>query len=115
MKLAEIVKEVQKLDEMAQQRLLTFLQTSLAHSIHGKEPLLKEIAEGKNKKGFVCPHCQNKNVVRFGTYKTKVGSNVVVRQRYKCNDCSKTFIDLTNTPLNKTRMEKWKVKHTTLA
>ncbi len=108
MKLADIIREVQNLDEIIQQRLLSFLQTSLEHSLQGNEPLLKEIAERKNEQGFSCPHCQNTNAVRFGKYTVKVGNKTVIRQRYKCKDCSKTFTDLTKTPLNRTRkLDKW--------
>ncbi|CRK85102.1 insertion element protein [Neobacillus massiliamazoniensis] len=108
MKLADIILEVQNLDDMTQQRLFSYLQNALEVSIHSKEPLIKEIAERKNEKGFSCPHCQVNNEVRFGKYQTKVGSKSVTRQRYKCKNCSKTFTDLTNTPLNRTRkLDKW--------
>lgn len=64
------------------------------------EPVIKELRETKFKEGFSCPHCNSKEVVRCGKNKG--------RQRYKCKDCGKTSIDLTNTPLNRTRYpEKW--------
>ncbi len=108
MKLVDIIREVQKLDDMSQQRLLSYLQNALEHTINGKEPLLAEIAERKSEKGFSCSHCHNTNAVRFGKYQTTVGTKTVIRQRYKCKDCSKTFTDLTNTPLNRTRkLDKW--------
>jgi hypothetical protein len=43
MKLAEIVNEIQQLDEMTQQRLLAYLQSSIGNVIYGKEPITKEI------------------------------------------------------------------------
>jgi transposase-like protein/IS1 family transposase len=108
MNLAEIVNEIQQLDEMTQQRLLAYLQSSIGNVIYGKEPITKEIKERKNEKGFVCPHCQSTQVVRFGKYTIKSSVKVIEKQRYKCKSCTKTFTDLSNTPLNRTRkMDKW--------
>jgi len=36
-----------------------------------------------------CPHCKSKNTVKFG----QMGG----KQRYRCKDCSKTFVETTNT------------------
>lgn len=108
MKLADIVREINNLDEMSQQRLLAYLQTSVGQSINAKDPIIKEIAKRKNEKGFVCPHCQSTNSVRFGKYTVKNGNKTVQKQRYNCKACSKTFTDLTNTPLFRTRkIDKW--------
>jgi len=61
---------------------------------------IKELRETKFSKGFSCPHCHSQYVIRHGTYNS--------RQRYKCKDCSKTFSDLTNTPLKRTHYpNKW--------
>lgn len=37
MKLTDIIREVQNLDDMTQQRLLSYLQNALEVSIHSKE------------------------------------------------------------------------------
>jgi transposase-like protein len=108
MKLTDIIREINNLDVMSQQRLLAHLQTSFGQSIHSEEPLIKEIAERKNERGFVCPHCQSTTAVRFGKYDVKNGAKTVQKQRYKCKECSRTFTDLTNTPLFRTRkIDKW--------
>lgn len=46
--------------------------------------------------GRFCPHCNSKNVVRFG--KTKQGT-----QRYCCKDCGKTFTATTGTLFSHSR------------
>jgi transposase-like protein len=108
MKLAQIVNEIQQLDEMSQQRLLAYLQTSIGSVIYGKGTITNEIKERKNEKGFVCPHCHSSQVIRFGKYTVKSSIKVIEKQRYKCKACFKTFTDLTNTPLNRIRkMDKW--------
>lgn len=47
-----------------------------------------------------CPHCSSPLVKKFGSFHG--------RQKYKCGICGKTFTQLTNTPIAKTRYpEKW--------
>lgn len=46
--------------------------------------------------GRFCPHCNSRNVVRFG--KTKQGT-----QRYRCKDCGKTFTATTGTLFSHSR------------
>src|ERR1700710_1101354 len=49
---------------------------------------------------FGCPHCDNRNVVRWGQ-----ASDL---PRYRCKACLRTFNALTKTPLAKLRMkDKW--------
>ena len=43
-----------------------------------------------------CPHCSSIRIVRFGFTKNK-------SQRFKCNDCNKTFSTFTDTPLSYTK------------
>ena len=57
--------------------------------------LINEMRETRFKDGFECPHCTSEHIVRFGKYKG--------RQRYKCKACCKTFSDMTNTVLYRTR------------
>lgn len=69
-----------------------------ASSVGGR--LIDEMRETRFKEGFECPHCTSVQVVRFGKYNG--------RQRYKCKACYKTFNDLTNTILYRTRKgNKW--------
>lgn len=62
--------------------------------------LIDEMRETRFKEGFECPHCKSEFVVRFGKY--------IGRQRYKCKCCRKTFSDMTNTPLYRSRKgDEW--------
>ena len=36
-----------------------------------------------------CPHCQSESIKKFGKVKTRKQSKKI--QRFKCNDCKKTF------------------------
>ena len=47
------------------------------------------------KNELICPYCKSKNHIRWGKRSDM--------QRYKCNDCNKTFNSLTKTPLAKLR------------
>lgn len=61
---------------------------------------LTEIRESRFSKGVHCPHCNGAKIKRHGLYRG--------RQRYKCNECGKTFNDLTNSPMAGTHyLNKW--------
>lgn len=49
-----------------------------------------DVAEKRFAQGRFCPHCQGRHIVRFGH--TPQGA-----QRYRCNDCGKTFTATTKT------------------
>jgi len=92
--------DINNLTDEQKEQLIIALQASLSKSKHGKSTLINEIRESKFKKGFACPICGSISVVHNGTHNG--------RQRYLCKDCHKTFGDLTNTPLNRTKFpEKW--------
>lgn len=62
--------------------------------------LLKTIREARFASGMACVHCGSTSVKRNGKYRS--------RQRYLCNDCGKSFNDMTNTPFSGSRYpEKW--------
>ena len=62
--------------------------------------LLKIIREDRFTSGLGCVHCGSTSVKRNGKYRS--------RQRYLCNDCGKSFNDMTNTPFSGSRYpEKW--------
>jgi len=62
--------------------------------------LLKSIREARFASGLGCVHCGSTSVKRNGKYRS--------RQRYLCNDCGKSFNDMTNTPFSGSRYpEKW--------
>ena len=107
MTLKEIIAAINKLNAVEQHRLKEFFINSLT-SLSVNEPVFQEVTERKNKDGYNCTHCGSKQVVRFGKYKVKLGLKELERQRYRCKDCSKTFTDVTATPLYRThKPEKW--------
>jgi transposase-like protein len=58
------------------------------------------IRETRFSEGLGCVHCGSVKVKRNGKYRG--------RQRYFCHDCSKSFNDLTNTPISGSRyLGKW--------
>lgn len=62
--------------------------------------LLKSIREARFASGLRRVHCGSTSVKRNGKYRS--------RQRYLCNDCGKSFNDMTNTPFSGSRYpEKW--------
>lgn len=62
--------------------------------------LLNSIRESRFASGLGCVHCGSTSVKRNGKYRS--------RQRYLCNDCGKSFNDMTNTPFSGSRYpEKW--------
>ena len=62
--------------------------------------LLKSIREARFAFGLGCIYCGSTSVKRNGKYRS--------RQRYLCNDCGKSFNDMTNTPFSGSRYpEKW--------
>nr|WP_246010306.1 IS1595 family transposase [Bacillus yapensis] len=70
--------------------------------------VLQEISERKNKSGYHCPDCESEHIVRYGTYSTIVDGDEVEKQRYRWKACKKTFTDLTNTALYRTRhLNQW--------
>jgi len=60
-----------------------------------------ELRKGVQEKiRFACPHCDSDNIVGHGNFQG--------RKRYKCNECKKTFNDLTGTSIDKLhKKESW--------
>lgn len=107
MKVRDIIKAIQALNPGDKHRLRAYLIDSLtASSSTGN--VLDEISERKNKEGYHCPHCESEHIVQNGKYPTLVDGEKVEKQRYLCKACKKTFTDLTNTTLYRTRrLNKW--------
>jgi transposase-like protein len=96
----EIINNISKMDNLQKQRLYAALKNIVEPPLSPTGHLIDELRETKFKDGLECPHCHSKHVIRFGKYNE--------RQRYRCKECKKTFIDLTSTPLNRTRYpDKW--------
>jgi len=49
---------------------------------------MKQITEQKSINKICCPNCKSENIIKWTKRKTQ---NRGVIQRYKCNDCDKTF------------------------
>ncbi len=65
-----------------------------------KDPSCAGNKKKKESPGIDCPHCASKLIKGHGQYKG--------RKRYKCGLCSKTFTELTDTPISNTKYpEKW--------
>lgn len=103
----EILKAIQKLNSAEKHRLREYLIDALTAS-SSTGTVLHEISERKNKNGYECPDCTSEHIVRFGKYTTIVDGEEVKKQRYRCKACKKTFTDLTNTVLYRTRhLNQW--------
>lgn len=75
-KLAKLIELVKKLPEACLDETLAYVGEKI-----------EEYAEEKPIKP--CPHCKSENVHRYG--------QVSERQRYRCKDCGKSFMETTNT------------------
>jgi transposase-like protein len=53
--------------------------------------LLRHVRDGRFSAGLRCPRCSATHVIRWGSFSG--------RQRYRCRACTRTFSDLTGTPL----------------
>lgn len=103
----DILKAIQKLNPAEKHRLREYLIDALTAS-SSTGTVLQEISERKNKSGYHCPDCESAHIVRYGTYSTIVDGDEVEKQRYRCKACKKTFTDLTNTALYRTRhLNQW--------
>lgn len=99
---SNILKEILKLSPAEKHRLREYLIDALTAS-SSTGTVLQDITERKNKSGYHCPDCESGHIVRYGTYSTIVEGDEVEKQRYRCKACKKTFTDLTNTALYRTR------------
>jgi transposase-like protein len=103
----DIIKAIEKLNSAKKHRLREYLIDALTAS-SSTGTVLQEISERKNKSGYHCPDCESEHIVRFGKYSTIVDGEEVKKQRYRCKACRKTFTDLTNTALYRTRrLHQW--------
>jgi transposase-like protein len=103
MDLKELKRLADALDDSSKRELIYFLQFR-ANEMTPPIRAIDEIQEQKHKDGLVCPHCKNHSVVRYGKCVVKTRTGEVKRQRYRCKSCRQTFNDLTNTPLQRTRI-----------
>lgn len=105
--LHEIIEAIKKLSPNDKDLIISFLVNSVS-KVYDDEKIIDEVFERRNKNGFSCVHCKSNKVIQFGNYKADMGVNELKRQRYKCNDCKKTFTNSTSTPIHKThKIDKW--------
>lgn len=80
---------------------------ALKQDLFPEEPdKITKLREARFASGMACVHCGSTSVKRNGKYRS--------RQRYLCNDCGKSFNDMTNTPFSGSRYpEKWVEIHRT--
>jgi len=90
-----IIELITRLSYDEKEKVILTVQNIMSNLTEGNAKLIGELREKKYSKGFSCPHCSGTHVVRYGKFKG--------RQRYMCKDCIKTFSDLTDTPLARTR------------
>src|SRR5699024_12811796 len=69
---------------------------------------IHEISVRKNRNGYECLDYTSEHIVRFGKYTTIVDGEEVKKHRDRCKAWKKTFTDLTNTVLYRTRhLTQW--------
>lgn len=107
MRATDILKAIEKLNPSEKHQLREYLIDALTVS-SSTGTVLQEMSERKNKSGYHSPYCESEHIVRFGSYSTIVDGNEVLKQRYRCKACKRTFTDLTNTVLYRTRrLSQW--------
>lgn len=100
MDILDIFKEFEKLTPEQKGRLYNMIYPVVKNSSNTIDDYLTDIREARYSKGTYCPYCKSVHVIGHGHYRN--------RQRYKCKDCSKTFNDLTCSPMAGTHHpEKW--------
>ncbi len=101
----DVYEEFSKLTNSEQMALFNAMKKDLFPEEPDKiTKLLKNIREARFVSGLGYVHCGSTSVNRNGKYRS--------RQRYLCNDCGKSFNDMTNTPLSDSRYpEEWVKKY----
>jgi transposase-like protein len=93
----EIVSQVEQLTAAEQDTLYCELTPWLSvMKRRSEQATLEDLREPRFSKGLQCPHCESTQVKRNGSFKDKKG---VIKQRYRCQECGRTYNDLTGTPL----------------
>jgi len=93
----EIVNQVEQLTPTEQNTLYCELTPWLSIMKRRLEQAtLEDLREARFSKGLQCPRCESVQVKRNGCFKDKKG---IIKQRYLCKECGRTFNDLTGTPL----------------
>lgn len=92
--------EFEKLPPISQKTLYDLIYPVVKSSSNRIGDYIGTIREIRFSHGMVCPHCGSVHVIGHGKYRS--------RQRYKCKDCSKTFNDVSCSPMAGTHYpQKW--------
>lgn len=93
----EIVSQVKHLTATEQDTLYCELTPWLsAMKLRTEQGTMEDLRDARFSKGLQCPRCESDQIKRNGRFKDKQG---ILKQRYLCKECGRTFNDLTGTPL----------------
>jgi transposase-like protein len=96
----DILSDIEKLDHEERFKLYNALKIALYPTKLHINQIVGDVRETKFSVGIACPYCNGEKVVRNGKFRG--------RQRYICRECSRTFNDFTNTPMQRTQLPgKW--------
>lgn len=96
----EILKDISNLSSETRAILITSISNMLPEKQVENASIIEFRKEIQEKNRFACPNCNSDNIVGHGNFKG--------RKRYKCNNCKKTFNDLTGTSIDKIhKKENW--------
>ncbi len=90
--LSEILKSVKELPKSMQKQFILRMNKELEESVASNAEILEIRKENQAKGKFTCPHCSSEEIIGHGNYKGG--------KRYKCNNCKRTFNDLTGTSIS---------------
>src|SRR5690625_717929 len=106
-KVTDILKAIHKLNPAEKHRLREYLIEKLTAS-SSTGTVLQEISERKNESGYQRPDCKSDQIVRFPKYSSFVDGEEFKKQLYRSKACRKSFTDLANTVLYRTRrLNEW--------
>ncbi|HET6421609.1 MAG TPA: IS1595 family transposase [Geobacteraceae bacterium] len=96
----DILNDIERLDSEEIYKLFNRLKSILHPGKPHISQFVGDVRESKFSTGILCPYCSGDKIVRNGKFKG--------RQRYLCRECSRTFNDFTNTPMQRTHLpDKW--------
>ncbi len=96
----QVMADIGALDDASKRKVLAYLKQHISSDGLTVDGFIKDLRDKRFRKGFACPHCNSKKVVRNGTHRG--------RQDYKCKACAKHFSDQTHTPFRGTHYpDKW--------
>lgn len=93
----QILGLIKELDERERNKLASLVPELVVTKANDR----KLVSHSKNSHGVCCPFCKSEKIRPYGLYRG--------RQRFYCRSCSRTFNELTNSPLAGTHLDdKWR-------